>query len=121
MAIHTTAGNYFRSASHVGIRQRITRRRPLDLPGGVQLWQVVGKVLMWSVPIVLSLNLALASLGNSYSAKIAAEQQLFGEQQNQLALLQEQKIRLTSAVRVELAAAEKLDLHIPTADQLRKM
>ena len=121
MAIHTTTGNYFRSAAHVGVRQRVSRKRPLDLPGGIQLWQLVGKMLMWSIPVILSLNLAFASLGSSYSAKIGAEQQQLHEQQKQLTLLQEQKARLTSPVRVKLAAAEKLDLYVPTTDQLRQM
>jgi len=121
MAIQSTTGNYFRSAAHVGVRQRIARRRPLDLPGGIQLWQAVGKVLMWSIPVVLSVNLAFASLGNSYLAKIAVEQQQIVEQKKQLDLLEEKKVRLISPVRVKLAAAEKLDLYEPSADQIRRM
>ena len=121
MAIQSTTGNYFRSAAHVGIRQRIARRRPLDLPGGIQLWQVVGKVLMWSIPVILSLNLAFASLGSSYQTKIAVEQQQILEQQKQLTLLQEKKVLLTSPVRVKLAAAEKLDLFEPSEKQIRRM
>lgn len=121
MAIQSTTGNYFRSAAHVGVRQRIARRRPLDLPGGIQLWQAVGKVMMWSIPVVLSLNLALASLGNSYLTKIAAEQQLILEQKKQLTLLEEKKARLISPVRVKLAAAEKLDLYEPSTEQIRRM
>lgn len=121
MAIQSTTGNYFRSAAHAGVRQRITRRHLLDLPGGIQLWQAVGKVLMWSIPVVLSLNLAFASLENSYLTKIAAERQHISEQKKQLTLLQEKKDRLISPVRVKLAAAEKLDLYEPSADQIRQM
>lgn len=121
MAIQSTTGNYFRSAAHVGVRQRIARRRPLDLPGGIQLWQVVGKVLIWSIPVVLSLNLAFASLSNSYLTKIAVEQQQIVEQQKQLTLLGQKKDRLSSPVRVKLAAAEKLDLFEPSAKQIRRM
>ena len=121
MAIQSTTGNYFRSAAHVGVRQRVARRRPLDLPGGIQLWQAVGKVMMWSIPIVLSLNLAFASLNNSYLSKIAVEQQHIIEQQKQLTLLQQDKARLISPVRVKLAAAEKLELFEPSAKQIRRM
>ena len=71
MTIQITTGNYFRTAAHVGIRQKVARRRPFDLPGGLLLWQAVGKVLLWSIPLVLSLNLVCSSVINSYRSENA--------------------------------------------------
>lgn len=121
MTIQITTGNYFRTAAHVGIRQKVARRRPLDLPGGLQLWQAVGKVLLWSVPLVLSLNLVCSSVINSYRSEIAATQQAMFEEEKQMEELLQHRTRLISPVRVKLAAAVKLDLFEPEPNQIKRM
>ena len=121
MTIQITTGNYFRTAAHVGIRQKVARRRPFDLPGGLLLWQAVGKVLLWSVPLVLSLNLACSSVINSYRSEIAATQQAMFEEEKKMEELLQQRIRLTSPVRIKIAAAVKLDLYEPEPNQIKHM
>ena len=121
MTIQSTTGNYFRTAAHVGIRQKVARRRPLDLPGGLQLWQAVGKILLWSVPLVLTLNLVCSSVINSYRSEIAATQQAMFEEEKQMNELLQQRTRLTSPVRVKIAAAVKLDLFEPEPNQIKRM
>ena len=121
MTIQITTGNYLRTAAHVGIRQRVARRRQLDLPGGLQLWRALGKVLLWSVPLVLSLNLICSSVINSYRSEITATQQAMFEEEKQMEELLQQRNRLVSPIRVKLAAAVKLDLYEPEPNQIKRM
>lgn len=121
MTIQITTGNYFRTAAHVGIRQKVARRRPLDLPGGLQLWQAVAKVLLWTVPLVLSLNLVCLTVINSHRSDIAATQQAMFEEEREMKELLQQRTRLTSPVRVKIAAAVKLDLFEPEPNQIQRM
>jgi ABC-type thiamine transport system ATPase subunit len=121
MNIQSTTGNYFRTAVQVGVRQKVARRRPLDLPGGLQLWQAVGKVMLWGVPLVLSLNLLCSSLSNSYRSEITVMQQAIHQEEKQMEQLLQQRTRLTSPVRVKIAAAAKLDLFEPEKNQIKRM
>jgi ABC-type thiamine transport system ATPase subunit len=121
MTIQISTGNYFRTAAHVGVRQKVSRRRPLDLPGGLQLWQAVGKVLLWSVPVILSLNLVCSSVTHSYRTDISATQQAMIEEEKQMEELLQQRTKLISPVRVKVAAAVKLDLFEPEPNQIKHM
>ena len=121
MTIQISTGNYFRTAAHVGIRQKVARRRALDLPGGIQLWQAVGKVLLWTVPLVLSLNLICSSVINSYHSEIAATQQTMAAEEKLMNELLQQKQQLTSPMRVKIAAAVKLDLYEAEPNQIIHM
>ena len=106
---------------HGLVRQKVARRRPLDLPGGIQLWQAVGKVMLWGVPLVLSANLLFSSLSNSYREEITAMQQVIHQEERQLEQLVQQKTRLISPVRVKIAAAAKLELFEPEKKQIQRM
>lgn len=121
MTIHSTTGNCFRTTPQLGIRQRIARRRPLDFPGGIQLWQAVGKVLLWTIPLVLSLNLLFSSMTNSYRLEIEATHQAIAQQEKEMDELLLKTKRLTAPVRVKIAAAEKLGLHEPEPNQIKHM
>ncbi len=121
MNINISTSNYFRTASHAGIRQKIERRKPFELPGGLQLWQAVGKVLLWGLPVILGINLWCASSIDTQRIKSVDMQQKLEQLRNGNNELQIQVNRLTSPVRVKIAAAEKLGLHVPTPDQVQRM
>lgn len=121
MNIPSTSSNYFRTAAHVGVRQKVERRRPLDLPGGIVLWKAVGKVILWTVPLVLAANLWFSSAMNTRTAKIAEIETALQQLQVENGDLLRQVERLSSPVRVKIAAAEKLSLYEPEAGQIWPM
>ncbi|MEE4242663.1 MAG: hypothetical protein V2I36_14445 [Desulfopila sp.] len=121
MSIHSTTGNYFRSAAHPGIRQKVARRRVLDLPGGVLLWKSVGKILLWGLPLILAGNLWCASVIDAKRMQHAALEQSLSVLQKSRDELVVQEERLTSPVRVEIAAAAKFSLFVPTPEQIQPM
>lgn len=121
MTIQSTAGNRFRTAAYPGFRQRVARRGPLALPGGLPLWRAVGKTMLWGLPVVLGINLWLASMCNSYTAQAASTQQLLLQEKKNNAELALKRSRLFSPVRLKIAAAAKLDLHEPAAKQVKRM
>jgi len=121
MHIQSSTENVFRSAAHVGVRQKIARRRVMDLPGGILLWKAVAKALIWGLPVILAANLWCAhAVDDSRVQRLSLQQELEALQSSggDLAL---QRQRLTSPVRVKIAAAEKLSLHEPGPGQIRRM
>jgi hypothetical protein len=121
MAIQSTTGNYFRTAAHAGIRQKVVRRGPLDLPGGLALWRSVGKTLLWTLPVILAANLWLASACNSINMEYRAVGQALIEEQHATEQLLQQKSQLLSPVRIKIAAAEKFGLYEPASTQIKHM
>ncbi len=121
MNIHSTAGNYFRSAAQAGIRQKVARRRIFDLPGGLLLWKTVAKTMLWGLPLVLACNLWCASAIDTNRTRHAVMQQsliALEKSRDDLALQEE---RLTAPVRVKIAAGAKFSLFEPTPAQIQPM
>ena len=121
MNINSTTTNYFRTTAQTGLRQKVERQKPLDLPGGILLWQTVGKVLLWSLPVVLGVNLWCASAIDSHRTKAADMAQAVQQLNQQQAEMEVQMNRLLSPVRVRITAAEKLGLYKPTPEQIEQM
>lgn len=121
MTIQSTTGNYFRTAAHAGIRQKVVRRRPLDLPGGLALWRSVGKTLLWALPAVLAANLWLSSASNSAKMEYRAVGQALLEEQRVTEQLLQRKSQLLSPVRIKITAAERFGLHEPASTQIKHM
>lgn len=121
MNIHSTTSNYFRATAHVGIRQKIARRRVFDVPGGILLWKAVGKILLWSLPLVLAANLWCSSAIDSKRIQYEAVEQALVQLENSSTELKLRKTRLLSPVRVKIAAAEKLSLFEPAPGQIQRM
>lgn len=121
MNTFSTTTNSFRTAAHTGIRQKVGRRKVLDLPGGLLLWRAVGKVLLWGLPVILGVNLWCASAIDTQRVKSAEMMLSLQQLSDGNALLEVQVDRLMSPVRVKIAAAEKLGLYEPKPEQIRRM
>ena len=121
MNIQSTTSNYFKTAHHVGVRQKVERRTPLSLPGGLVLWKAVGKILVWGLPVVLALNLWCASRINTRNVEISETSTALQQLKTSNAALQTKVDRLVSPVRVKIAAAEKLKLYEPAPGQIQRM
>jgi len=121
MSIQSSANNYFRTASHVGIRQKVGRKRAFDLPGGILLWKAVAKVLLWSMPVVLGMNLLFSSVIESQGRRVEALEQSLAAIEESNIQLRTEKASLTSPANVKIAAAGKLSLYEPKPGQIRRM
>lgn len=121
MNIQSSTGNVFRSAATVGVRQKVARRRPLDLPGGILLWKAVGKVCLWGLPLVLAVNLWCAHAIETSHGQNLALQKTIGMLETEAGELALTEKRLISPVRVKIAAAAKLSLFEPAPEQIRRM
>lgn len=71
MAIRQTAGNSFRVASNAGVRQRVARKNSYELPGGLLLWQITGKIILVFLPIIFAINMICSVVISSQTEKIA--------------------------------------------------
>jgi hypothetical protein len=121
MNLHSTAGNYFRSTAHAGIRQKVARRRVFDLPGGLLLWKAVAKTMLWGLPLILACNLWCAHAIEANRAQHSVLQQslvALEKSRDDLALQEE---RLTAPVRVKIAAGAKFSLFEPAPGQIQPM
>lgn len=111
----------YRTAADIGIRQKVGSRQALSFPGGIALWKTAGKVMLWALPAVLSLNLLCSTL-------ITHQENTARNLQNALTAIEEknialrtEKAQLTSPQMMRVAAAEKLSLYEPTAEQIQHM
>lgn len=121
MNIQSSANNYYRTASHIGIQQKVESRRAFDLPGGVLLWKAAAKVMLWSLPLVLGINLMCSSLIRSQEQRIGELQQAMAAIEQSNIELRTKKARLASPEIVKVAAAEKLSLFEPAPGQIQRM
>lgn len=121
MSIQSSANNYFRTAAQIGIQQKVESRRAFDLPGGIALWKAVAKVMLWSMPFVLGLNLFCSAMIQSQAGQIAEMKQALAAVESSNIKLRTQKAQLASPDNVMVAAAEKLSLYKPVAGQIQRM
>ncbi len=121
MNIQSLAQSYFPKSSHSGFRQNLQQQRGLDLADGIQLCSAVGKVVLVILPLVLVVNLWIASAVNSIETKIQIERQSLAFISQQNTNLEKGKERLLSPVRIQVLAAEKLSLMVPRPDQMQRI
>ena len=110
---------YFRSASHVGMRQHLSRRGVFDLPGGIALWRSVGKILLVLLPLVLTAQFILSSMVSSAerAVRVADDTQYNFTITN--SLLKAERSRLVTPDQVRAIAGESFALHTPEKGQVR--
>ena len=119
--INSSANNYFRSTVQIGIHQKVERKSGFDLPGGILLWKAMGKVLLWALPVILSLNLLFSSLIDSKQIKIEEMEGALSAIEANNMTLRAERAQLASPDNVKVAAAEKLSLYEPAPGQVHRM
>ncbi len=119
MLYQGSAHTYFRSAVHVGIRQHLSRRGPFELPGGLPLWKAVGKVLLILLPVVLAVNLLLASLARTGADSVRAADDNHYNLTIANSLLKAERSRLMTPEQAKAVAGDSFVLHAPERGQVR--
>lgn len=121
MNIQIQTQNYYPKTARSGFLQNIQRYPGINLPGGLLLWSIVGKITLAILPLVLAGNLWVASAINSVESRILNEQQSLSLVTGENTILEKEKERLLSPVRMQVIAAEKLSLMVPRPDQIQRM
>jgi hypothetical protein len=115
---NTTQLSYIRSVPNIGVRQHLQPRGVLDLPGGLMLWKAVGKVLLLLLPLVVTVNMFLASAMNDVGRELSTVDNLRHERMDKNIGLLAQKAQLYAPERVSQLAGQKLSLYAASPGQI---
>lgn len=119
MMYQGSAQAYSRSVVHAGIRQHLIRRGSFDLPGGLQLWKAVGKVLLGLIPALLALHLLLSYFADSIEESVRKADDTHYNLTIANSLFKAERSRLLTPDQVKAIAGESLSLHMPEKGQVR--
>ena len=122
MNFHTTQQiSYLRPVSNLGVRQQLQPRSIFDLPGGLALWKASAKMLVCILPLLVVVNMFLASIinetGRSMTAVDTQRHELIDKNIGLLA----QKAGLYAPERVSRLAADKLSLYTAIPGQIERI
>jgi len=109
---------YMRSVAKFGIRQSLRLWDYFDLPGWLQLWKPVGKVLLVIFPLVLVINILVATAVTHVDQSIVAVDNHRHELMDKNIELLARKAYLWTPASIEQLAGEKLGLYKSTDDQV---
>ena len=109
------------SAAGLEIRQQLSRRKSLELPGGSGLWFAVSKVVSILLIVMVGLTFWMQSMVSDTYAHIQnTEAQHFEIRNEQMALLAE-RARLMSESYIQNQAQVELALFVPEKGQIHKL
>lgn len=124
MNYHNTTEAYLPPVINIGIRQHLQGRDARNLRnvlGGLVLWRAVGKVALVLLPLVMAINLLLASaiddIGLSFSAVDNQRHELMDKNIELLA----RKARLGAPDNILQVAGDKLALYSASGDQIERL
>ncbi len=117
MNYNNSTESYMRFVTKIGIRQ-FRPRDLIDLSGWLALWKPTGKVLLIIFPLVVVVNMFLASVVSNIDRSIVnVDNQRHELIDTNMALLA-RKAMLWSPDSVQRLAGEKLALHATSGDQV---
>jgi hypothetical protein len=118
MNYNNSSETYMRSVAKVGLRQYFRPGDLLDLSGWLVLWKPVGKVLLMIFPLVLIINMFIASAVTSVERSIVSVDNQRHELMDKNIEMLAHKARLWAPVNIQKLAGEKLALQIDSGDQV---
>ncbi len=118
MNYHNSSQTYLQSAVKIGIQQHGRSRELFDLSGWVVLWKPVGKIMLLILPIILGINMFVASSVTDTDRLLTAVDDQRHELMDKNMELLARKARLWSPTNMEQLAGEKLALHSSAKDQV---
>lgn len=121
MNYQNTTEAYLRPIANIGVRQHLRARGIRDLPGGQVLWRAVGKVALVLLPLVLTINLLLASAINDIGRSFVAVDNHRHELMDKNIELLAQKARLGAPDNIRQRAGEKLALYAASDEQVQRI
>ena len=106
--------------SHARFRQQTLRRpKTFSWAGDRLLWISIGKILLVLCPLVLVVNLWLASSFSTLDASVKEIENARHELMDKQIKLRAQRAQLYSPEHIRLMAAEKFSLRVPEKDQVK--
>jgi hypothetical protein len=115
---NSTEVSYLQTVAKIGIRQHSRPRDIFDLSSWLVLWKPVGKVMLMILPLVLVVNMCLASVVTSIERSIVDVDNQRHELMDKNMGLLARKASLWSPVNMQQLAGEKLALHAGSGDQV---
>jgi hypothetical protein len=115
---NSTEASYMRSVAKFGIWQHFRPRDLFDLSGWLFLWKPVGKVLLMIFPLVLVINMFIASAVTNIDRSIVNVDNQRHELMDKNMELLARKASLFSPANIQQLAGEKLALHADSGDQV---
>jgi hypothetical protein len=120
MNIINTTQTYVRPAVKTSLLQQLCNHGFFDLPGGPALWRIAGKTALLILPLVLAVNLLVASAITRIDNKIVLADNQRHELMDQNIELLARKARIWAPENVRKLAADKLSLYEGAKDQVGK-
>ena len=117
MNIHNPAQSFFRPMVNTRFRQQLRRQKTLTVDK--VLWLSVGKILLVLCPLVLVVNLWLASSFHNLDASVKEVESARHELMDKQIRLRAQKAQLFSPEQIQMIAAERFSLQVPEKDQVK--
>lgn len=115
-----TTQTYVRPTSKTTLLQQLSSLGLFDLPGGPALWRMAGKTALLMLPLVLAVNLFIASAINGIEKDIAVvDNQRHGLMDQNIEMLA-RKARLWAPNHIRELAADKLYLYAGSKKQVGK-
>jgi hypothetical protein len=109
---------YMKSVTKIGIRQHSRSRGHSDLSGWLMLWKPAGKILLMLFPLILVINMFMASAVTNTERSIVELDNKRHELMDKNIQLLASKARLWAPDNFQQLAGEKLALHVTSGDQV---
>ena len=117
MNYHNTQEAYLRPVINIGVRQQLRARDTRELMGGLVM-KAVGKVALVLLPLVLAINMILASAVSNIERSFAAADNQRHEQMDANIELLAHRARLLAPDNIQQLAGQKLALFAASDDQV---
>ena len=118
MNFQNTSQPYMRPVIRIGVGQHSLRRRKSSFPVSITFWRPVGKVLFLLIPLMLAINLGVASLASNTNESITTAANKRHELMDKNIELRAVKARLRGQEQFQQLAAEKLSLYVHEKGQV---
>ena len=117
MNFHNPAQSFLRPMVNTRFKQQFCRQKTLTVDK--VLWLSVGKILLVLCPLVLVVNLWLASSFHNLDASVKEVQSAQHELMDKQIKLRAQRAQLFSPEQIQMIAAEKFSLRVPEKEQIK--
>jgi len=118
MNYHNSVQPYCRPRANWRLPQQLSEQKVFSLSGERKLWFSVGKMLLVFCPMLLAVNLWLASSFDILEQSVQTVENVCHELMESQSNLRTKREQLFSPERVRIIAAEQLALHVPEKEQV---
>ena len=118
MNYNNSSETYMRSVAKIGSRQNFRPRELFDISGWLVLWKPAGKILLMIFPLVLVINMFVASVITDFDRSIVSVDNQRHELMDKNIEMLARKARLWAPDNIQKLAGDKLALQVNSGDQV---